>query len=299
MQDCQPNEYDANSICYPCDTACATCVGSTNTQCLTCSNGYNQIGSQSPYQCVSPCGSGKYPDGANCPNCDISCKECLGGLHSQCTECPSENNYKYDIVGANFRCVSSCPTGTYTDIDTCKTCQSPCASCIGAAVSDCTSCQPNLKRSAPGSTFSCLVACPDNRYDDNGTCMLCDSSCQKCSEAFNNNCIECPIGKFKGNTGSPFSCVDYCPGNNYLDIDTCKPCDSTCGSCQGPATTQCITSCSGNLKRSSEATTFSCVVSCPVGTYDDVGTCKACHPTCATCSASLSNQCITCQPNFQ
>jgi len=115
----------------------------------------------------------------------------------------------------------------------------------------------------------------------------------------NNNCIECPIGKFKGNTGSPFSCVDICPGNNYLDTDTCKPCDPTCGSCQGPAATQCITSCSGTLKRSSTAATFSCVVLCPGGTYDDAGTCMPCDSSCATCGGPLDNECITCQSNLQ
>lgn len=40
--------------------------------------------------------------------------------------------------------------------------------------------------------------------------------------------------------------------------------------------------------------TNTCGATCPAGTFPDGTVCKACHPTCATCSGGGSDQCATC-----
>ena len=42
------------------------------------------------------------------------------------------------------------------------------------------------------------------------------------------------------------SCINPCPANKYADSNVCHDCDSSCATCDGAASLDCLT-CSGSL----------------------------------------------------
>jgi len=88
--------------CYPCDQSCATCSGSTQTQCLTCANGLPPVNgvcySQSSVNCPA---STFYSSATN------SCQNCIGF----CTSCQDSSSCQQCISGFNLtngQCVEIC-----------------------------------------------------------------------------------------------------------------------------------------------------------------------------------------------
>jgi hypothetical protein len=123
----------------------------------------------------------------------------------------------------------------------------------------------------------------------------CPSKCTACSipnfsVASTVNQLQC-TACLPGFVLSNGSCIANCPSGTFLSPDdnqTCKSCDSSCGSCLGSATF-CLTCAGGQL-----ASQGKCVNSCPSGTFSASGACPTCHPDCATCSGSGFNQCSSC-----
>ena len=61
---------------------------------------------------------------------------------------------------------------------------------------------------------------------------------------------------------------------NPVNSGICFPCDSSCATCSGGLSNQCVT--------------------CPIGFFVVSGSCVTCDSSCATCSGNLANQCVTC-----
>lgn len=82
--------------------------------------------------------------------------------------------------------------------------------------------------------------------------------------------------------------------DQYSDGDLCKPCHSTCGTCDGPTEHACLT-CSHPLILQGTR----CVAECDKGSFDDKNkhSCTPCVHTCAQC-VSKSN-CSECIPGLQ
>ena len=102
---------------YLCDPSCLTCSGSSNTQCLSCSNAAQslfQFGSNPYGQCVSPCLSTQFRGSSGtCQNLDCSsfnnCTEngvCYGNTTSQLSACSCFSSF----TGSNCSIPLSCPT---------------------------------------------------------------------------------------------------------------------------------------------------------------------------------------------
>lgn len=157
---------------------------------------------------------------------------------------------------------------------------------------------------------SCLVVCPLKTYSATGSvCTACDISCQLCSgptasqctvcdSAYqmqiqnSNTCYKaCPVGYFV--LGTTNQCVVSCPNYYYQSSTTaCTSCFTSCLTCNGPNSTQCVTCPSGYTL----TVTNTCLVSCTPGLYPDAAsnTCKACDTSCATCNGGASSNCQSC-----
>ena len=71
-----------DSICYPCNTKCATCIGPYSYDCLTCPTNTVRLNPDIRYNtsCVTACENGKFWNIANssCDPCHYTCKTCMG-----------------------------------------------------------------------------------------------------------------------------------------------------------------------------------------------------------------------------
>ena len=157
---------------------------------------------------------------------------------------------------------------------------------------------------------TCLIECPMKTYSAaGGVCTACDVSCQLCSGPTVSQCIvcdsayqmqipnlntclkSCPSGYFV--LGTTKQCVVSCPNYYYQSSTTaCTSCFTSCLTCSGPNTTQCVTCPTGFTL----TVTNTCLVSCTPGLYPDAAsnTCKSCDTSCATCNSGSSSNCQSC-----
>ena len=133
------------------------------------------------------------------------------------------------------------------------------------------------------------------------TCVSCDATCAVCSGPSATDCTSCaaatPFFNLLG-SGRTGACMSSCaPVGKYANASgMCESCDPSCGTCSGPASTECI-SCSGT--NAPFLTSGQCVAACPSsGTFVELigtqATCSSCHSSCETCSAAHSSACLTC-----
>lgn len=112
--------------------------------------------------------------------------------------------------------------------------------------------------------------------------------------------MTCATGK-KHYVGDTTDCYDACPTNNYYDnsnVCTGKfqqllACDSTCLTCNGSNSNQCLSCQSPRLFKTSSK---ECITSCGTNKYYDVGAqdCDDCHAVCDGCTGPNNNECIAC-----
>lgn len=78
----------------------------------------------------------------------------------------------------------------------------------------------------------------------------------------------------------------------FLLSHSCVPCNSTCQTCFGEGSDQCL-SCS--LPRLLSGS--SCVTKCPTGMFHSQVThsCQSCHATCESCSGPSTGDCHSCK----
>ena len=123
-------------MCSPCDNSCATCNGSSGTNCLSCTGSFLLTPFSS---CSVECPvENYYPLLASnlCQKCFSRCLKCKGGLESDCVSCQPE------FFLFSGKCDSSCPTTHYKDSARreCLPCSSSCLTCRGPTTTDCLSC---------------------------------------------------------------------------------------------------------------------------------------------------------------
>ena len=115
--------------------------------------------------------------------CDSSCGSCVGAANF-CLTCANGQ------LASNGRCVSSCPSNTFTSSGACLACHPDCASCTGTAFNQCSSCNPNRPVLTSG---RCLPTCSKAQFFDrtSSSCQTCDASCLSCSASGPGNCLSC------------------------------------------------------------------------------------------------------------
>ena len=280
-----------NHSCLTCSSLCDECSGSGANQCTSCRNNLVLLN----HQCVCPSGTYLNTTTATCIPCDSTCQECTGPSSTQCSSCSSQNS----LTSGQCKCTSGschCSSGQYYDsIDTvCRDCDSTCAQCSGSSANSCTVCATGFSLSngkCVCQQSTCNCASGTYFQTSSSICIECSSSCEECSGSQSNQCTSCTnnLVLFASATVTG-TCI--CPTGTYLDQQPqmCLDCSSTCLTCSGPSSTQCL-QCQSDTMLLSDG---SCV--CSTGFYHatDVTTCLSCDSSCQTCSGPERSQCLSC-----
>ncbi|EAR90506.3 zinc finger lsd1 subclass family protein (macronuclear) [Tetrahymena thermophila SB210] len=219
------------------------------------------------------------------PNC-ITCNA------QGCIKCQS-NYYLY-----NFKCNTVCPSGYAPDSNqVCQLCDLSCQTCSKPQDNtSCLSCNPNHYLN-PNKT--CQNTCPSSYWKNNSNwqCSACDSTCFNCqSPGDSNSCTSCSGYRFLTSN----KCLINCPSNTFPNIQTnnniCQPCDSSCKTCDGPNSNNCL---SCNAPQFFLQSTKTCVLSCNPNQYKNISnqTCSSCDYSCSTCSGPSYTNCLSCSGN--
>lgn len=282
---CPPRSYaDSQNVCQPCHEACETCTGPDQKSCLTCSPGHVRVIDLDI--CLQQCPEGYYENFADktCIPCQPNCAGCQD-RPDHCTSCD------HHLLLFQNKCLASCPLSTYeTDDYGCVSCHESCETCSGSNSSQCVSC--------PYGRFwhegRCAKECPAHHYADapQKECIECPPGCSECNKT---TCISC-LDDWKVN--SKGRCVsqnsDKCDIDQYFDNGLCKPCHSTCDSCDGPTEKACISCASPLILQGTK-----CVGKCNKGFYNerDSQICEPCLHACERCVAKTN--CTECKSGLQ
>lgn len=147
----------------------------------------------------------------------------------------------------------------------------------------------------------CFNICPYGFFpnDNTGKCEICTVglglNCATCT--YNGTppavrCLTCLYGFYLQPNNT---CLSSCDPGKFANKwnQTCLDCDSSCQTCYGPDSANCIT-CSVSDKYLKNSTGGYCLTSCPTIGYVTSTSCIPCHQTCATCNNNTSSGCITC-----
>lgn len=74
-------EYSDNGHCHACHSTCETCIGPTESNCLTCSSSLLLQNNK----CVNTCDDGYYMEAGTCAKCLHTCTQCVSRMN--CTSC--------------------------------------------------------------------------------------------------------------------------------------------------------------------------------------------------------------------
>ena len=301
------NQYkdDADNICKPCFTNCATCSGPLETNCLTCSgaryltlenkcelscgNGYYGKSSDNKcYVCTPPCQTCETPDQ---PTKCLSCGECYFLQATNCVDtCDAPN---YGITTLNTCALDCLNLNEFKDDSdrVCKACDSTCKTCSNALSTGCLSCD------APRFLYvgECISECPKTKiYTDSSAreCKACHSTCLTCCGPLATDCTQCsaPYYLFEdecltecplkdplvyGNQVSRVCSLD-CPSNTYKDKEAklCRDCDLKCETCFRGGDNGCLT-CKAEYLYTRWTTYYLCSEKCP-DRYYQVPSTKTC-----------------------
>ncbi|XP_074038039.1 furin-like protease 2 isoform X2 [Leptinotarsa decemlineata] len=282
---CPPRSYsDLQNICQPCHEACETCTGPDQRSCVTCSPGHVRVVDLDI--CLQQCPEGYYENFAEktCIPCQPNCVGCQD-RPDHCTSCD------HHLLLYQNKCLAFCPSNTYeTDDYSCTSCHESCETCSGSNSSQCISCPYNTL----WHEGRCIKECPAHHYADveQRECIECPPGCSECNKT---TCISCLDDWRVNNKGR---CVsqnsDKCDIDQYFDGGLCKPCHSTCDSCDGPTEKACISCASPLILQGTR-----CVGRCDRGFYNerDSQLCKPCLHTCSKCLAKTN--CTECQSGLQ
>jgi hypothetical protein len=214
-------------LCYACGTGTIYEDGPTGMVAVTkllCTNcgSYSQI-----VNGICVCIDGFYPSGNQCLPCHPTCQKCSS--LTNCLQCKSiQMTYKNDGT-------CSCPAkGAYLDPKSyiCYPCYVSCETCTGPQSDQCLTC---AVKSATPSLGKCSTSTTYN--------TPCHNTCASCFGPSNEECMACKTQAYptppayKARLGT---CM--CQHGYYMDQTTgiCMPCDSTCYTCKGPYSTDCL-----------------------------------------------------------
>ncbi|KAI4573512.1 hypothetical protein MJT46_004752 [Ovis ammon polii x Ovis aries] len=316
VRNCGPGFYGDPEMgdCEPCHQACETCTGLGHNQCSSCQEGlqllrgtcvrHDQPQEEGSFWNVADVGSrGFYADDDTCEHCSSPCRTCVGNA-TNCQSC------KGGLVLDQGVCRETCPERHVAMEGVCKRCPEKCQDCIHEET--CKECMPEffLHKDA------CHQSCPSHFYADRRHCVPCHEDCLECSgpsaddcdlcaEAslvlYDGQCLdECPEGTYfekETKVCKDTTCVQDCPEGYYADEDShrCAPCHSSCRTCEGRHSMQCLSCQPGWFQLGQE-----CLTQCREGYYaeNSTGQCKRCSRSCKACQGPQPTDCLSCDPFF-
>lgn len=233
---------DSSQSCAPCHSSCKNCIGSFDTECISCDPALSYF-QPSTGKCIACTSTTKYGNDTtqNCELCHADCLTCQGPTNKHCLSCNVRNSY-LDVFWST--CVK-CAAKQYGNSDqmSCAACDETCASCKGPTKNDCVTC--NNIVSYLNYSMSACDPCSAGTYGDDLTqkCYTCDATCVSCSGAGPNKCVSCYNVERVLNQAT--SACTLCALQFYGNENThsCESCHPSCLRCTGPAKEEC-TSCS-------------------------------------------------------
>ncbi|ESU40427.1 Variant-specific surface protein, partial [Giardia duodenalis] len=199
-----------------------------------------------------------------------------------CTKCGNSKYLKTDGT-----CADSCTVNTeFAKVDLVN--GNKCVPCGDKSdgIADCKTCSKDL------GALKCSACNNDKKPNTAGTaCVACTiADCASCDKE--NVCAACTDKKL-----SPLgdACLDGCPAGTYADSNVCKPCHTSCASCESNANQDSCTACYPGhvLNRATDSgSTGACIPEC-TGRYAE--NCEA-----NQCTAVLggSKYCSKCKSGF-
>ena len=289
-------------ICQNCLKNCSECTGSSD--CVMCESGfYIDTISTVLQSCINPCRPGYYNDAnSKCQKCLDNCKNCTSG--TRCIECNSTYYLKYSTEDATDSCVTDCGPRYYPHTNkTCIECDFRCLACNGTTPDMCPLCDTGKQGVEVVGALKCNCSKGYMANLTSRACQPCDDVfCKLCDQSDAGKCYEC-TKDYPGLTynHSTFQCD--CPAGTFKEAGTCISCNSLCGNCTGPSSTECSPySCGTHSYPMADAPTtclYMCNYNSPTAIYyldADTNLCKEliCHPSCRTCTGTTNSECIYC-----
>ena len=208
-----------DSIFKKCNSACKTCNGPTEENCLSCPLDANNAPLYLYYgKCLSECPTGTFlTDDGNgnyfCQDCYINCLTCNEAGIATDMKCESCSNDK--IIHEKECYIVNDPSikSFYNPEDN----------------SIITSCYELHNEYIKEDTNTCIPNIDEGYYISNsltGLLSRCDSNCKTCSQS-STHCDSCNEGFFLQDN----ICVSGCASNYYLDNTNCFKCHDNCLNC--------------------------------------------------------------------
>ena len=229
---------------------------------------------------------------------------CGDGFRADAESCDDGNTLSLDGCSSDcgIEAGYTCSGGTPSSSDTCVACDPACRTCSGQGSKDCLSCP------ASGTPFfdagTCLASCPADKYadvSDGNVCKPCHAACGKCNGPSSSDCLSCtPTSAGTTPYLHDWACVAECPSGTHPgtsesvdgSVPACLSCDSTCETCSGPSSKECLSCPASGTPFLEEG---SCVTQCTSGKYaDENNECVKCHITCKGCSGPGDTACTAC-----
>ncbi|EAS00421.2 zinc finger lsd1 subclass family protein (macronuclear) [Tetrahymena thermophila SB210] len=283
--ECQDSFFydEKEKKCKSCHISCNTCSGSSEQECLTCSDPNSELFKQ---QCN--CKQGFFQDKFKCVKCHIDCQICDGPENTDCLSCSSEKNKI--LIPYQNKGICACKEGYYQyNEQGCIKCYQNCKKCSGSEQKDCLDCSegPDFIKDKSG---KCV--CIDGFYESVGSnknriCLKCNELCSKCDGQ--GKCLSCKSQVMKLNSdNSTCECID----NYTLYKNKCMQCPNFCKKCVFQKEQPLCIECNDPRTMEISPDKLSCV--CKQQFYEYVDTCKACSLSCKTCKGGDEQDCIQC-----
>ncbi|KAL4493947.1 hypothetical protein ABPG72_021964 [Tetrahymena utriculariae] len=195
-------------------------------------------------------------------------------------------------LASNVRTESFALSNIFVLVDFCS------SNCLACNASGCTTCQASYFLY----NYVCVLTCPTSTYLSNPTtCVDCNSNCQTCNTS-STFCTSCYSPNYLIQSRSLFlsttgnKCSSSCQTSEFQNTtnNQCTPCDSSCLTCSGSQSNQCL---SCQSPRFFQASSSTCVLACNLNQYSQttpVPVCQNCDSSCATCSGPANTNCLSC-----
>ena len=235
----------------------------------------------------------------------------------KCKTC-TQPNAASDTNTAVAATCTACEDGYFVNSNACEVCQDEnCAACAATGNNKCSKCKTTGTKAylkvESGSTGTCVAAsgCGSGFFPraDDKTGNKC-TACGTASDGGIADCAECSL--FPSASGSSTTlitctkcstkklsplrdaCLAACPAGTYNDNNICKPCHTSCASCENNANQDSCTACypGSVLSKSADNTKGTCIPEC-TGRYAE--NCEA-----GMCTASIggSKYCSKCKSGY-
>ena len=285
--------------CMGCHATCSTCSNSTSASCTSCnaSLAHPYLDEQVPGHgtCEDACPLGKYVQDGRCANCHVSCDSCAGAAATDCLTCAA--GYRAALSdAASASCEMMCqPNEFYT--------------LLPVAQSACPTLTWHAHASSNADTFVGEITVsswiPDAEITVTFPSQVALQTWYGVSLVTNTTTLGTG---FRFRLASSFSIASVSmtgqPGAlatsptvgcdpAQFALGECQSCNTNCHTCASSAH-NCTSCVPGLALLGSE-----CVDSCPSGMHAVVSshltsTCRACHPSCASCDGPMDTDCLAC-----